>query len=116
MTKLKNPSKKDWKILIIEEIIATGTGWTAGIFASDWVSSNYKFKSSKNLWGLTGRRDGREMLSREDYELYDWWASYLIGLIMMFIVRYLVLQLMHEFEKVREARQSDEDESPNLSL
>ncbi|ANQ52095.2 hypothetical protein MY04_4760 [Flammeovirga sp. MY04] len=102
-----NLSKKSWRVFIIEEIIATGTGWYAGIFAADLISTNYKFKSVNNLWGLTGRRDGKEMISKEDYELYNTYSSYIIGLLMMVIVRYLIMQILHEFEKVREERKSN---------
>ncbi|MBB3699238.1 hypothetical protein FHS70_003395 [Flammeovirga yaeyamensis] len=102
-----NFSKKSWRVFIIEEIIATGTGWYAGIFAADLISTNYKFKSVNNLWGLTGRRDGKEMISKEDYELYNTYSSYIIGLLMMVIVRYLIMQILHEFEKVREERKSN---------
>ena len=101
---IKIPDQKKWKFMVLEEVIATGAGWTAGVIASDWVSSNFKFKNIKNGFGVFGKKDGKTMISKDDYEIFDWIASYFIGLVMIIIVRYFVIQLIEEYGKVRRER------------
>lgn len=98
---IKPPDKKGWRDFLLYQLIATTAGWTAATLASDLVGSNFKFKSVQNLWGLKGKNDGRTLVNKEEYELYDWWARFLIGLIIMIVVRYLVMQTINEFEKIR---------------
>jgi len=97
----KLPDRKDWGSFVFHQIIINGSGWTAGVLASDLVGSYFKTKSAKNLWGLKGRHDGKTMISKDDFEMYSWWASYIFGLIILILVRHIVIQTIEEFKKIR---------------
>lgn len=97
----KLPDKKGWGSFILHQVIINGAGWTAGILASDLVGSYFKTKSAKNLWGLKGRHDGKTMITKEEFEMYSWWASYAFGLIILILVRHFLIQTIEEYKKLR---------------
>lgn len=101
---LRPPAKSNYIVLILQQMIGFGSGWAAGIIASNWIDSRYKYKSVKNLWGLKGRRDGRTVLSREEFENYAYWTKLVVGLVILICVRYLVLNMFAQYQIIIDER------------
>ena len=76
-------NNKGWKLFLLEELIATGTGFTAGKIASDWVGEHFQFNNIKNGFGLFGKKSGRTTLDKDTYEILDGIMGYAVGLVMI---------------------------------
>ena len=116
MKGIKLPTKKGWRDFILKRLITTGTGWWVSVMATDLISNNFKYKNIKNRWGLKGRRDGKTMITLEEFEMYSWWAKFLIGLIVLITVRYIIMQTIKEYDKIRENKNAKENTSTNIKL
>lgn len=101
---IKLPNRKGWRTFFIHHLLATIAGFTAATLATDLVGNYFKYKSAENLWGLKGRKDGKTMITQDDFEVYTWWTKFIIGLIFMIVVRYFVMQMINEYEKIKEQR------------
>ena len=75
---------------IINEIINLSVGYLAGLTASNLVSRYFVKKGLVNLWGLAAKR---EAVGKDTYEWLMFFASYLIGLIVMLAVSYLMKKI-----------------------
>lgn len=45
------------------------------------------------MWGTFAKKD-KMLISQETFEILDWWAAYLIGLIMLLTVHHLINKLI----------------------
>ncbi len=75
---------------LLNEIINLSVGYLAGLTASNLVSRYFVKKGLVNLWGLTAKR---EAVGKDTYEWLMFFASYLIGLIVMLAVSYLMKKI-----------------------
>lgn len=98
------PQKKDLFNFLLTQVIVNACGWTAGMLAGDMVNAYFKTPSAKNLWGIAGKRDGKTMVTKEEFQQYNWWARYLVGLVILLVVRYLVFSTIEEYKKLKEER------------
>lgn len=72
---------------IANEALNLSVGYLAGLWASSLVSKFFVKKGMVNLWGIAAKR---EAVGKDDYEWLLFFASYLIGLIVMLCVSYLI--------------------------
>ncbi|MBX2798039.1 MAG: hypothetical protein KTR31_10230 [Myxococcales bacterium] len=86
-----------------EELVASGAGWTAGSLSAWLVSQFFVQRSWKNLWGLTATN--RTALAQDDYQLLADVAGYVVGLVVLIVVRQLVVGTMAYLRLVREERE-----------
>lgn len=98
------PSVRGAVTLFGDEIVGTAVGWTAGLTGAALVSTLFEKKGIQNLWGLAGRRD-RMLVSRETYEWMSSITSFVVGLLVLIVVRHFVRSWLAEFNRVREARE-----------
>jgi len=75
---------------LLNEIINLSVGYLAGLTASNLVSRYFVKKGLVNLWGLAAKR---EAVGKDTYEWLMFFASYLIGLIVMLAVSYLMKKI-----------------------
>lgn len=75
------------------EVVNLSVGYLAGLTASNLVSRFFVKRGLANLWGLTAKR---EALQKDTYEWLMFFASYLIGLIVMLAVNQLMKKLRKE--------------------
>lgn len=75
---------------IAAEVTNLAVGYLAGLTASNLVSRYFVKKGLVNLWGLAAKR---EAVKKDTYEWMMFFASYLIGLIVMLTVNYLMKRL-----------------------
>lgn len=75
---------------IAGEALNLSVGYLAGLSASMLVSQFFVKKGLVNLWGLTAKRDA---VSKDNYEWLMFFASYLIGLLVMVSVNYLIKKI-----------------------
>ncbi len=93
------PSARSVSRFVGEEILATTTGWTAGTFSAWLVSVFFVERSWRNLWGLTATR--RTALASDDYDLLAGAVAYLVGLVVLIVVRQLVIGTIAAFRDLR---------------
>lgn len=85
-----------------EEVLASGTGWTAGWFSAWFVSQFFVVRSWKNLWGVTATR--RTALASDDYDLLAEVVAYTVGLVVLIVVRQIVIGTFQQLRAVRRER------------
>ncbi|MEN0061460.1 MAG: hypothetical protein AAGA48_04870 [Myxococcota bacterium] len=85
-----------------EEVLASGTGWTAGWFSAWFVGQFFVERSWKNLWGLTATK--RTALASDDYSLLSDVVGYLVGLVVLLVVRQLIIGTLHHLRDVQSER------------
>ncbi len=84
---------KKLSAFLAQEALNLSVGYLAGLLASNLVSKFFVKRGLVNLWGMTSKR---EALKKGDYEWVMFFASYLIGLIVMILVQYAMRRLRNQ--------------------
>ncbi len=80
----------------IEELIANGIGWIAGLLSVDLLSHFFAVRSWKNAWGLFSRK---ATVNQETFEIMEWVLTALVGFIVLITVNKIVRKLMQSNKK-----------------
>lgn len=88
----KLPTYKQISTFIGQEVVANSVAWTAALVSSQLLSQYFTTKSWKNMWGVFAKKD-KAVIAQDTFEILDWWAAYLIGLLMLLLVHHLINKL-----------------------
>ncbi len=88
---------------IIEEVIANGIGWLAGLASVDLLDN---FFIRKSFWNFGGIFSKRIAVSKDEFSLLEWVLTAIIGFVVMLIINKFVRKKF--FKKKAEEPISDE--------